>query len=136
VTGTPQDLEVELPDRPGALADLGEALGAAGISLEGGGVVTVGDRAVAHFLVLDGAAAVAAVAAAGLGRAVAREVLTARLAQDVPGQLGALARRLGDAGVSVRIQYSDHAGNLVVLVDDADRERAAAVVARWRAGSA
>ncbi|GIG34941.1 ACT domain-containing protein [Cellulomonas pakistanensis] len=136
MTGRPQDLEVELPDRPGALADLGEALGAAGVSLEGGGVTTVGDRAVAHFLVLGGEAAVAAVAGAGLGRAVARDVLTARLAQDVPGQLGALARRLGDADVSVRVQYSDHAGNLVLLVDDADRERARAVVARWRPGDA
>lgn len=134
MTGVPQDLEVPLDDRPGALADLGEALGAAGVSLEGGGAVTVGDRAVAHFLVLDGEAAAAAVTSAGLGPAVVRDVLTARLAQDVPGQLGALARRLGDAGVAVRVQYSDHAGNLVLLVDDADRERAGAVLAGWRAG--
>ena len=34
-----RDLEVHLPHRPGALADLGQALGAAGVSLEGGGPV-------------------------------------------------------------------------------------------------
>ena len=132
MNGVPQDLEVVLPDRPGALADLGEALGAAGVSLEGGGVFTHEGRAVAHFLVLDGAAAVAAVAAAGLGRAVARDVLITRLDQDVPGQLGALTRLLADARVNILVQYSDHAGNLVLLVDVAAQGRASAVVRRWR----
>jgi hypothetical protein len=44
------DVEVALPDRPGALAELGEALGAAGIPLEGGGVFTHQGVGVAHFL--------------------------------------------------------------------------------------
>ncbi|MFI9489351.1 ACT domain-containing protein [Promicromonospora sp. NPDC052451] len=135
----PQDLEVLLPDRPGALADLGQALGEAGVSLEGGGVFAVGPdagpgHAVAHYLVHDGARALRAVTAAGLGPAVVRDVVLARLDQEVPGQLGTLARRLGDAGVNVRVQYSDHVGNLVLLVAEADRAACRAVVADWGSG--
>ena len=131
----PQDLEVHLPDRPGALAGLGQALGEAGVSLEGGGVVTVAGRAVAHYLVHDGARALAAVTAAGIGAgmgsAVVRDVVLARLDQEVPGQLGTLARRLGDAGVNVLVQYSDHLGNLVLLVADEDLAACRNAVAAW-----
>ncbi|MFI2364480.1 ACT domain-containing protein [Promicromonospora sp. NPDC019610] len=126
-----RDLEVRLPDRPGTLADLGEALGAAGVSLEGGGVFTVGDVAVAHYLVHDGDRALRAVTAAGLGPAVVRDVVLARLDQETPGQLGTVARRLGDARVNVRVQYSDHGGNLVLLVADDDVASCREVVAPW-----
>ncbi|GAA1936914.1 hypothetical protein GCM10009837_73870 [Streptomyces durmitorensis] len=88
-----QDLEVHLPDRPGALADLGQALGGRGVSLEGGGVFTHDGQAVAHYLVDDGPAALAAVVAARLGPAVVRDVAMTRLDQEPPGQLGALAHR-------------------------------------------
>ncbi|QKW48946.1 hypothetical protein [Streptomyces buecherae] len=134
MTAGPWDLEVCLPDRPGALADLGQALGAAGVSLEGGGVFGCGGRAVAHYLVDDGPAALAAVAAAGLGPAVVRDVVMTRLDQETPGQLGTLARRLGDAGVNVATQYSDHAGNLVLLVSDEHLGACREVLARWERG--
>lgn len=127
-----QDLEVDLPHRPGALADLGEVLGRAGVSLEGGGVVGRGERAVAHFLVDDGAAALEAVTGAGLGSAVVRDVIMTRLDQGTPGQLGTLARLLGDAAVNVEVQYSDHDGNLVLLVADDDVAACRGVVDRWR----
>jgi len=126
-----QDLELLLPDRPGALADLGQALGEAGVSLEGGGVFTHEGRAVAHYLVHDGARALQAVTAAGLGPAVVRDVVLARLDQETPGQLGTLARRLGDAGVNVQVQYSDHVGNLVLLVADEDVAACREAVASW-----
>lgn len=127
----PQDLEVHLTDRPGALADLGEVLGRAGVSLEGGGVFTCAGRAVAHFLVDDGPGALAAVNCADIGPAVIRDVVMTRLDQDRPGQLGVLARRLGEAQVNVLVQYSDHDGNLVLLVADGHADRCAEVVARW-----
>lgn len=129
-----QDLMVELPHRPGALADLGEALGGAGVSLEGGGVVAHGERAVAHYLVDGGAAAREAVASAGLGRAVVRDVIMTRLDQGTPGQLGTLARLLGDAGVNIEVQYSDHDGNLVLVVADDDVAACRDVVGRWERG--
>ncbi|WP_030410494.1 ACT domain-containing protein [Streptomyces sp. NRRL S-1448] len=42
-----RDLAVHLPDRPGALADLVQALGRAGVSLAGGGVFTHDGQALA-----------------------------------------------------------------------------------------
>jgi hypothetical protein len=126
-----QDLRVELPHRPGALADLGEALGRAGVSLEGGGVVADGELAVAHYLVDDGAAALDAVASAGLGPAVVRDVILTRLDQGTPGQLGTLTRLLGDAGVNVEVQYSDHDGTLVLVVPDDDATACREIVGEW-----
>ncbi|WP_141963962.1 hypothetical protein [Actinoallomurus bryophytorum] len=48
-----------------------------------------------------------------------------------PGQLGALGGLLADAGVNVLVQYSDHTGNLVLLVDDKDVPACREVIARW-----
>ncbi|MFE2375297.1 ACT domain-containing protein [Streptomyces sp. NPDC059398] len=129
-----QDLEVHLPDRPGALAALGRALGERGVSLEGGGVTTYDGQGVAHYLVDDGPAALAAVEAAGFGPGVVRDVLMTRLDQERPGQLGALARVLGDAGVNVLTQYSDHGGNLVLLVADEQAAACQDAISRWRHG--
>jgi len=112
------DVAIELPGRPGSLARFGEALGAAGVSLEGGGVFTVDGVGYAHFLVEDGEAARTALDLAGLGMATVRPVLIRRLKQDVPGQLGAIGRALADAGVNIETQYSDHANRLILVVDD------------------
>jgi hypothetical protein len=51
------DLAIAPCGRPDALALIGEALGRAGISIEGGDMFTADGRAIAHFLVGDGAAA-------------------------------------------------------------------------------
>jgi hypothetical protein len=121
------DVAIELPGRPGSLARFGEALGHAGVSLEGGGVFTVNGIGYAHFLVDDGEAARVALEKAGLGTAKVRPVLIRRLKQDVPGQLGSIARALADSGVNIETQYSDHANRLILVVDDMETaERATA----------
>jgi hypothetical protein len=125
------DVSIELPGKPGSLARFGEALGAAGVSLEGGGVFTVDGVGHAHFLVEDGEAARAALDQAGLGTATVRPVLIRRLKQEVPGQLGAIARALGDAGVNIETQYSAHANRLILVVDD--METAESVTSDWAA---
>src|SRR4029450_2802195 len=112
------DVAIELPGRPGSLARFGEALGAAGVSLEGGGVFPVNGVGHDHFLVADGDAARVALEQAGLGTATVRPVLIRRLKQEVPGQLGAIARTLEDAGANIEVQYSDHANRLILVVDD------------------
>jgi hypothetical protein len=119
-----KDLAIALADRPGALAEMGEALGRAGVSIEGGGAFVVSGRGVAHFLFEDGAAAQAALAAAGIQVLAEREVLVQRLNQAEPGQLGKLARQMADAGVNIEILYSDHAHQLILVVDDIERGRA------------
>ena len=55
--GAMKDLAIRLDDRPGALAAMGEALGKAGVSVEGGGAFVVDGRGIAHFLVADAGAA-------------------------------------------------------------------------------
>lgn len=123
------DVAIELPGRPGSLARFGEILGAAGVSLEGGGVFAVDGVGHAHFLVEDGEAARAALEQAGLGMAAVRPVLIRRLKQDVPGQLGSIARALADAGVNIETQYSDHSNRLILVVDD--METAGRVTSDW-----
>ena len=111
-----QDLAIALENRPGALAEMGEALGRAGVSIEGGGVWS----GVAHFLFADGAVARDVLEAAGIRVLAARDVLVTRLRQGEPGQLGKFARRLADAGVNIEVQYSDHDNQLILVVDDLD----------------
>ncbi|HYR52313.1 MAG TPA: amino acid-binding ACT domain-containing protein [Candidatus Dormibacteraeota bacterium] len=117
------DLTIALKNRPGALADMGEALGRAGVSIEGGGAWVVGNEGVAHFLFHDGAAARKALEAAGIKVLAVKEVLVQRLKQDVPGQLGLLARKMADAGVNIEVLYSDHDHQLILVVDDLERGR-------------
>jgi hypothetical protein len=124
-----KDLAIELDDRPGALAEMGEALGRAGLSIEGGGVFVAGGVGVAHFLFEDAAAARAALEAAGIRVVAENEVVVLRLRQGEPGQLGKLARRMADAGVNITVQYSDHDHQLILVVDDLERGRA--VSAEW-----
>ncbi len=112
------DLAIALPNRPGALADMGEALGRAGVSVEGGGAFVVNGEGIAHFLFHDGTAARRALEAAGICVLADREVLVLRLRQDEPGQLGKVSRRMAKAGVNIEVLYSDHANQLILLVDD------------------
>lgn len=128
------DLTVLLENRPGALADLGETLGRVGVSLEGGGAWVVDGRGYAHFLVEDGPAARRALEDAGIRVLAVREVVTVRLKQAVPGQLGMLTRRMAEAGVNIEVLYSDHDGRLILVVDDP--ARAHRVAEAWARESA
>ncbi len=118
------DLTIDLDHRPGALAEMGEALGRAGVSVEGGGAFLAGQRGLAHFLVADGEAARRALEGAGIRVVAVREVLTQRLRQDQPGQLGKLCRRMADVGVNIEVLYSDHEHRLILVVDDPEKGRA------------
>lgn len=118
-----KDLSIALDHRPGALAEMGEALGRAGVSVEGGGVFVANGVGIAHFLVADTDAARAALDAAGIRVISENEVLVQKLRQDEPGQLGRIARAMADAGVNIEVQYSDHDHNLILVVDDFDRGR-------------
>ena len=118
-----KDLAIELDDRPGALAEMGEALGRSGVSIEGGGAWVVNGRGVAHFLVDDGVVAQRALAVAGIRVLEVREVLVQRLRQSVAGQLGKITRRMGEAGVNIEVLYSDHDQRLILVVDDLEKGR-------------
>jgi len=119
-----KDLTIELENRPGALAEMGEALGRAGVSVEGGGVFVVNGVGIAHFLFADGAAARRALKSAGIRVLAEREVLVLRLHQAQPGQLGKISRRMAEAGVNIEVQYSDHDHQLILVVDDLAKGKA------------
>lgn len=112
------DVAIRLENRPGAMAEMGEALGAAGVSVEGGGGWVVDGKATMHFLFDDGEAARKALEDAGIKVLEVREVLVQKLKQHVPGQLGMIGRRIADAGVNIEVIYSDHANQLILVVDD------------------
>ena len=118
-----KDLTIALANRPGALADMGEALGRAGVSIEGGGAFVVKDEGVAHFLFEDEVAARKGLEAAGIRVLEERDVLVQRLNQGEPGQLGKITRRMADAGVNIEVLYSDHVHQLILVVDDIGKGR-------------
>lgn len=124
-----RDLTIRLENRPGALAEMGEALGAAGVSIEGGGAFVVDGKGIAHFLFEDTVAARKALEAKGITVLADREVLVQRLQQDQPGQLGKIARLMADAGVNLEVIYSDHQNQLILVVDDLPQGRA--ISAAW-----
>lgn len=125
------DVAIKLDDRPGAMAEMGEALGAAGVSVEGGGGWVVDGVGSMHFLFENGEAACRALEDAGIEVTAVCEVLVQKLRQDVPGQLGMIARRMSDAGVNIEVVYSDHANQLCLVVDDFEKGKV--VSEAWKA---
>ncbi|HXU36218.1 MAG TPA: amino acid-binding ACT domain-containing protein [Blastocatellia bacterium] len=117
------DLAIALANRPGALAEMGEALGRAGVSVEGGGAFVVNGQG-AHFLFEDGEAARKALEAAGIHVLEVRDVVVLRLNQTEPGQLGKISRRMAETGVNIEVLYSDHDHQLILVVDDIAKGRA------------
>jgi hypothetical protein len=119
-----RDLAIRLENRPGALAEMGEALGSAGASVEGGGAFVFDGQGIAHFLFEDTARARQALEEKGIEILADREVLVQKLNQDEPGQLGKISRLMAEAGVNIEVIYSDHQNQLILVVDDFEKGRA------------
>lgn len=115
------DVTIILNDVPGELAEVGELLGYAGVSLEGGGVFVHQGTGVAHFLVDDAEKAKRVLGMHGIAVGEINPVLIQKLKQDVPGQLGMICRMMADQNINIRVQYSDHANQLILVVDDYEK---------------
>lgn len=119
------DLMVMMEDRPGALAELGNALGAGGVNLAGACAMTSRGQGMVHLLVEDNPVpAREAITAAGIDIAAEREVVVVDV-QDEPGMLGSHAERLAEAGVNIELMYVATGTRLVFGVDDPDAARQA-----------
>jgi hypothetical protein len=118
------DLTVYLDDRPGKVAAVGEALGAAGVNIEGGFALVVGGQGIMHVLVEDADAAVRAQRHANFEVRDEQEALVIEL-EDRPGALGEVTRRIADAGVNLTAFYVATATRVVVCAEDLDKARAA-----------
>ncbi|MDQ3985336.1 MAG: amino acid-binding protein [Actinomycetota bacterium] len=116
------NMKVFLENRPGTIAEAGEAFGAAGVNIEGSCGFPCEGRGVLHFLVNDAVAARQALMAAGIEVAEERDVIVADI-EDKPGALGELARRMADAGVNVDLLYLASNTRVVLGCDDPDKGR-------------
>jgi hypothetical protein len=119
-----KDLTISLGDHPGSLAKVGEALGKAGVNIEGICGVTVQGKGVIHLLVGDAAKARRALEANHIDVAKETEVVVLPV-EDRPGVLGNVARRLANAGVNLQLAYMATSARLVVGADDLGKVRAA-----------
>jgi len=117
-------LTVILKDRPGTLADMGEALGKAGINIEGLCGFPCEGKGVIHILVEDAAAARRVLEEVGLEVRDERQVLVLEV-EDRPGAFGEVSRRITNAGVNVDLAYLGTNNRLVLGADDLDKARAA-----------
>lgn len=119
-----KDLTVVLDDRPGTLATLTEALGKAGINIDGLCGFPSEGKGVIHILVQDAAAARRAAEAAGFTVRGEREVLVLD-AQDRPGEVGQIARRIASAGVNIDLIYVATKTRVVIGASDLPKAKAA-----------
>jgi hypothetical protein len=117
-----KDLTVILEDRPGTLADMGEALGKAGINIEGACGFAVEGKGIIHILVEDAAAARRALEKVGIKVGDEREVLVLEIERR-PGALGEVGRRMANAGVNIDLSYLATNTRLVIGVDNLDKAR-------------
>jgi hypothetical protein len=120
--GMPKDITIVLQNRPGTLADASEALGRAGVNIEGGCGFPCQGEGIFHVLVQDASRAREAAEAVGLEVRDERDVVVTRV-EDRPGTLGALLRRIAAAGVNVDLIYNSVAGEVVLGGDDLGKMR-------------
>jgi len=118
-----KDLTVILEDRAGTIADMAEALGKAGVNIEGGCGFPSEGKGVIHILVEDVVAAKGALQQAGLEVRDERQVLVLAI-ENRPGVLGDVTRRIAKAGVNIDLMYLATSTRLVIGVDDIDKARA------------
>ena len=122
-----KDLLVTLKDQPGEGARLGEALGNAGVNIEGLCAIMdsgTGTGAV-HVLVDDVAGAKAALEGAGITIDAETDVLVSPALPDpdldTPGRFGAMTRALADAGINISLVYVASRNRVVLATSDNQR---------------
>lgn len=108
-----QDLIVKLENKAGTLAQLGEALGNAGINIEGVSASASAAAAEVHILVQDAQMAREALGQAGVECGGERDVEVVSIV-DQPGEMGRHLRKIADAGVNVDLAYLATSTRLVL----------------------
>lgn len=111
------DLTIHLENRPGALAEVGEALGTARINIEGVVALASGSGSLAHVLVERAQEAESALSEAGHEVASVQEVVLHSV-EDEPGVLGKVCRQAAEAGVNLTLTYLATDTRLVLAAED------------------
>jgi hypothetical protein len=116
-----EEITIVVEDRPGMLADVGEALGRAGVNIETLSAFTADGQGVIQLVVDDEEDAAEALKAEGIKVESSRSVMVVTL-DDRPGELGRYCRRLANAGVTISGAYLSKRGSgeteLIFTVDD------------------
>lgn len=120
-----KDLLVTLEDQPGEGARLGEALGNAGVNIEGLCAIMEGGSGAVHILVEDVAGAKAALEGAGITVEAETDVIVSPALPepdvDTPGVFGGMARALADAGINITLVYVAARNRVVLATSDNQR---------------
>ncbi|MDX6231797.1 MAG: hypothetical protein QOH68_765 [Nocardioidaceae bacterium] len=98
------DLVIRVENEPGALAKVAAAVSDAGVNLAAATCTRPGDTADLHILVKHAEAAKHALGISGLVVSGEREVVVIE-ADDRPGALADLARKIAEAGVNLDLVY-------------------------------
>src|SRR5260370_25446576 len=120
-----KDLTIELDEKVGSVAAAAEALGKAGVNIEGICGFVVAGKGVGHVLVGDPAKARQALQSAGARVTGEQDALVLDI-EDKPGSLGKLTRKIADAGVSLNAVYLATKTRVVIGAQDIEKARAAA----------
>ena len=111
------DLVVEVDNEPGALARVAAAVSDAGVNLAAATCMAGGDRAELHILVPHAEAVKHALAIASLAVTREREVVVVE-AEDRPGELADLARKVAKAGINLDLVYVATRNRVVFGAED------------------
>ena len=112
-----QNIVVMLTDEPGALARVGQALGAAGVNVHGMCGFPDPPGGTLHILVEDAAEAQDALAQTEASVRDVRDVLVVDCA-DEPGTMGEVTGKLAEAGVDIDLIYQATGERLVIGTRD------------------
>jgi hypothetical protein len=122
------DFALCLPTRPGTLLRVAEALGRAGINIDGAcGLETAGEG-ILHVVVSDAELARRTLLNADV-EICGEQTVSVLSLENRPGSAAAVLRRVADAGVSVNLLYTTIDGRLVLGSDEPARLRDALAAA-------
>ena len=124
-----EEIILTVEDKPGALAEIGELLGASGVNIETLSVSSHNGLGFVHLVVDDGEDATELLKSNGFQVDGCRAVLPVTL-DDRPGELGRYCRDLAHSGVAISAAYVLNRGNgeteLLFAVDEPEMARQAA----------
>lgn len=118
------DLTIGLLDRPGTLAHASDALGRAGVNIEGACGFAFDGQGVYHVLVRDAERARRALMDAGFEIQDERHVVVLPI-ENRPGEAAGLLRRVAEADVNLDILYTTLDGQIVLGGSDPEAIRRA-----------
>jgi hypothetical protein len=117
------DLTVVLDDRAGQLAHMGEALGDAGVNIEGFSATTHDGIGVVHVLVENAMVAQNALILADIKVEGEADAVVIDLTDeaDKPGTLGRVAAKVASAGINVSVAYLGMHDRAVLVTSDNEK---------------